>query len=106
MYSMYIFLTEIDLNAVCGESTDICADSLAECQNDTEYKCLCKDNNFENKTGLCSPRKILYIIALVIQRKTNYNTPNSVFHKGEMTWAGESYQKNKLYILVGLTDNC
>lgn len=48
--------TKIDLNAVCGESTDICADSLAECQNDTEYKCLCKDNNFENKTGLCSPR--------------------------------------------------
>ncbi|XP_063447442.1 24 kDa ookinete surface protein-like [Mytilus trossulus] len=51
--------TKIVLNTVCevSESADQCEDSLAECRNDNGFKCLCKDNHFEKKTGLCAPRK-------------------------------------------------
>lgn len=50
--------TKIVLNTVCevSESADQCGDSLAECRNNNGFKCLCKDNHFEKKTGLCAPR--------------------------------------------------
>ncbi|CAG2228686.1 unnamed protein product [Mytilus edulis] len=48
--------TKIALNAACtdGHPVDQCKDTLAECRDESGFKCLCKTNNFENKDVTCA----------------------------------------------------
>ncbi|XP_071132926.1 uncharacterized protein [Mytilus edulis] len=52
--------TKIALKAACtdGPPVDQCRDTLAECRDESGFKCLCKTNNFENKDVTCAARKI------------------------------------------------
>ncbi|XP_076073653.1 uncharacterized protein LOC143045195 [Mytilus galloprovincialis] len=48
--------TKIVLNAACtdGQPADQCADTLAECRDQSGFKCLCQTSNFENNVGVCA----------------------------------------------------
>jgi hypothetical protein len=49
---MYIiYLTEVVLDATCldGEPATQCADGLAECRDQSGFKCLCKAANYKTQ---------------------------------------------------------
>jgi hypothetical protein len=48
MYTIY--LTEVVLEAVCtdGEPAGQCVDDLAECRDESEFRCLCKAANYKS----------------------------------------------------------
>lgn len=56
-------ISEVVLNAVCtsGQPDNQCVDTNAACQADTgtTYKCLCKNNFYQNIAGICYASKFL-----------------------------------------------
>ena len=79
MYTIYI--TEVALNVACADNgvpVGQCTDTLAQCKEESGFKCLCKDHNYKSGDA-CKARKfdnklcILYLKIILI----NVIPPNS-----------------------------
>jgi hypothetical protein len=78
MYTIYI--TEVELEATCvnTEPATQCADSLAECRDESGFKCLCKAANYKSSSG-CKVSKFDNKLCILYLKITLINVipPNS-----------------------------